>query len=335
MTKQIAVMINRVSQLTASGVAAIAVVRFTGPGVDAFLARRFSKPVLPGRCVHGLIQDDQRVIDDAVAVRSGEILDLNLHGGNWVVQSVLQLAQTDGFTLSDADATDGPTELWQQVLRALPLAKTPEAARMLLAQPKAWESPGDLQSIIDDPSGKWMLALPRVAIAGPANVGKSTLANQLFGQMRSITADLPGTTRDWVGEIANLDGLAVMLVDTPGIRATTDPIEDAAITSSAEQIRSADLVVLVLDQSQPLNQAIIHAYPTAIRVANKSDSESKWNATEIAAVQTVATTGIGIDKLRKEIRRRFACEPMDLSRARWWTENQRHDLVEKLQSKVV
>jgi small GTP-binding protein len=314
---------NRVCLLTGSGMSAIAVVRLSGPGVGAFLARRFSKPVPPGRCVHGILKLDDRVIDDAVAVLTGDILDLNLHGGSWVVQSALDLARTDGFDLSEIDAFDGDSDLWQQVLRSLPLARTPEAVRMLLAQPGAWESPGDLTEILKDHSGHWMLATPRVAIVGPANVGKSTIANQLFGQNRSITADLPGTTRDWVGEIANIDGLAVMLMDTPGLRETADPIEDAAIASSNAQIRSAELVVLALDQSLPLDHQMLAAYPTAVRVANKADTSVSWDAGEFNAIQTVATQGDGIDQLRMAIRRRFDCEPMDLSRARWWTQEQR------------
>ena len=325
---------NRVTVLTAPGVAAIAVVRLSGPGVPAFLERRFSKTVPIGRCVHGLLKDGDRIIDDAVAVRTGDILDLNVHGGTWVVHSVLALAQSDGFEISDADATDGDNEIWRQVLRSLPLAKTEQAVRMLLAQPKAWESPGDLHAIIEDQSGKWMLATPRVAIVGPANVGKSTLANQLFGQTRSITADLPGTTRDWVGEIANIDGLAIMLVDTPGIRATSDVIEGVAIAASSEQIRSADLVVLVLDLSLPLDRAMVDAYPTAIRIANKSDSTVQWDASEINAIQTVATIGRGIDRLRTEIRRRFGCEPIDVERARCWTDAQRIELRKKAEKNL-
>jgi len=254
-----------VTLLTAPGAAAIAVVRLSGPGVEAFLSRHFSRPVPTGRCVHGILRDGERIIDDAVAVRSGDVLDLNLHGGVWVVRSALQFAQSEGFAISDLMATDGPTEIWQEVLRALPHARTEQAVRMLLTQPAAWESISDPRKILGDSSGKWLIQTPRVAIVGPANVGKSTLANQLFGQTRSITADLPGTTRDWVGEIANLDGLAVMLLDTPGIRATNDPIEDAAIAGSAEQVRAADLVVLVFDQSAELDRAMLDAYPTCRR----------------------------------------------------------------------
>ena len=136
-----------------------------------------------------------------------------------LLKSAIQLAQKAGFEISNDNPRVGTDEIWQEVVDALPLAKTEQAVRVLLAQPAAWKSISDPKKILDDPSGKWLTQLPRVAIVGPANVGKSTLANQLFGQTRSITADLPGTTRDWVGEIANLDGLAVMLIDTPGAAA--------------------------------------------------------------------------------------------------------------------
>ncbi len=323
---------NRVILLTAPGVAAIAVVRISGTGVDAFLTRRFSKPVPIGRCVHGLLKSDDSVIDDAVVARcDSHIADLNLHGGTWVVQSTIHLAMADGFELSEpsVDSVDGHSEIWKQVQMALPLAKTPESVRMLLAQPAAWEQMGDAAAMIADESGWWMLNPPRVAIVGPANVGKSTLANQLFGQSRSITADLPGTTRDWVGEIANIDGLAVMLIDTPGIRATADPIETAAITQSSPQIRAADLVILVLDQSIPRDAAMLADYPGAIVVANKADRPAAWKAEDIGAVPIVATNGVGVDQLRKWIRGRFGWEGFNFARARWWTLDQRAELEER------
>jgi small GTP-binding protein len=319
---------NRVALLTAPGVAAIAVVRLSGPLVEAFLARHFSKPVVVGRPVHGDLRDGDRVIDDAIAVRFTDVLDLNLHGGSWVVRSVLMLAQSHGFELSDLRSTDGESEIWNEVLAALPLAATEQAVRMLLAQPVAWESIVDRAAVLADPSGRWLVQMPRVAIVGPANVGKSTLANQLFGQARSITADIPGTTRDWVGEIANLDGLAVMLVDTPGIRLIPDTIEAAAIAGSAEQIRNADLVLLVLDQSLPLDRAMLAAYPDAIRVANKSDAPPSWDAAGIGAVRTSAVFGRGMDTLRVAVRHRFGWEPMDLNQARWWNARQ-CDALEK------
>jgi tRNA modification GTPase len=166
-----------------------------------------------------------------------------------------------------------------------------------------------------------------VAVVGVPNVGKSTLANQLFAQERSITADQPGTTRDWVGEIANLDGLAVTLVDTPGLRETTDPIEREAIGRGHREIERADLVVVVLDPTQaPDGQRnLIRAHPNALAVVNKADRPATWEVADGAeAIPTVATTGEGMDALRLAIKRRFlGTTEIDTHRPRWWTRRQR------------
>ena len=319
---------DRATLLTPSLPAAIAVVRVAGPGVPAFLARRFSRPASVGRAVHGQLRDEAgHTLDDPVVVLChGHTADLNLHGGPWVVRSVLNLAERDGFTIAPAVA-DGPTPLWREVMDALPAAPTPATVRMLLAQPAAWATvrcdPAEVRAILNDPSGRWLTAPPTVAIVGPPNVGKSTLANQLFGQERSITADVPGTTRDWIGDVADLGGLAVHLLDTPGVRETADPIEAAAIVVAAERTRSADLVVLVLDRSVPLGdeeRRLMAAHPAAIVVANKADKAAAWNG---AAVSVVATTGGGVDELRAAIRRRFGCETIDPGQPRWWTDRQR------------
>src|SRR5213075_1287570 len=107
----------------------------------------------------------------------------------------------------------------------------------------------------------------------------STLANQLFGRERSITADVPGTTRDWVGELANVDGLMVMLVDTPGVRGTMDDIEREAIEVSRREVAGADLMIVVLDQTQDAREQVELAgkHAGGIVVANKKDKEAGWN----------------------------------------------------------
>jgi small GTP-binding protein len=220
--------------------------------------------------------------------------------------------------------------LEREMLEALPLAKTEEAIRVLLDQPRRWheflKSPkpalqGRVREILDNRSLWWMLHPPKIAIVGLPNVGKSTLANHLFGQRRSITADLPGTTRDWVGDWANIDGLPVQLIDTPGQRDSTDPIEQAAIAASRPQIDRADLVILVLDPTIPLQpeQAALRAkYSLAISVINKSDLAPTWEQ-PLSCIRTIATNGDGLDRLRDRIREHFDLRTQARREPCWWT----------------
>lgn len=334
---------GRAILLTPPGMAALAVVRVAGPGVASFLSAHFSRPVPPGRCVHGVLSDGATVIDDPVVVVSGEgsIADISLHGGSWVVQSALKLVQAAGFEIVNsasgplpAEAVDGADAFEREMLQYLPLARTELAVRVLLAQPRAWRellsnlpvAKGEAQRLLEDRSLHWLLHPPRVALVGAPNVGKSTLANQLFGQERSITADLPGTTRDWVGEIANIDGLAVTLVDTPGVRVTADTIEGAAIGAAIQEIKAADLVVVVLDVSIPFGgaqEALVGQFPNAVRVVNKMDLPHNWPSQGMNGVFISAQSGQGIDALQTAILEHFDCRNLNPSRPRCWTERQR------------
>src|SRR5882672_435110 len=91
----------------------------------------------------------------------------------------------------------------------------------------------------------------QIAIVGEPNVGKSSLFNALVGGARAIVTPMPGTTRDLVTEVVDLDGLRVTLVDTAGLRDTTDPIEVEGVARSHQAVAVADLVLSVEDQSRP------------------------------------------------------------------------------------
>jgi len=117
----------------------------------------------------------------------------------------------------------------------------------------------------------------RAAIVGRPNVGKSSLLNCLLRINRAIVTDIPGTTRDTLEETLNLQGIPLVLVDTAGISAlAADPIERLGIERSRAALARADLVLLVLDASEPLTDAdrsiaaLVHDQPTIV-LLNKMD----------------------------------------------------------------
>lgn len=86
-----------------------------------------------------------------------------------------------------------------------------------------------------------------VVLAGQVNVGKSSLLNALLGRRRALVSDIPGTTRDFIEESININGLPVRLVDTAGLRQSTDSIEAEGIELARELLAQADATLLVLD----------------------------------------------------------------------------------------
>jgi tRNA modification GTPase len=143
----------------------------------------------------------------------------------------------------------------------------------------------------------------QVVIAGPPNVGKSSLFNALIGTSRAIVTEIPGTTRDLVTETVDLDGLRVTLVDTAGLRVTTDVIESEGVIRSGRALEVADVILDVSDVSQ-VNPSV---EPTAFRaskarrlaVANKCDLTAAWARDDVVCVS--ALTGQGLDELRCRI----------------------------------
>jgi tRNA modification GTPase len=92
-----------------------------------------------------------------------------------------------------------------------------------------------------------------IAIVGKPNAGKSTLLNTLLNENRAIVSDIPGTTRDTIEEVINIDGILFRLIDTAGIRShSTDVIETAGIERSIEKMKQADLVIYLFDVAEPV-----------------------------------------------------------------------------------
>ncbi len=155
-----------------------------------------------------------------------------------------------------------------------------------------------------------------LAIVGRPNVGKSSLFNRLVERDRAIVTATPGTTRDLVTETVSLDGIPVKLVDTAGIRDSLDEAESIGVGKSMEALTDADLVLLVLDSSEPVQDEDrrlfeLVAQRSAILVENKSDitsSEFAVPGSNLCSVRTSAVTSEGIRELRKEILRHVGGE---------------------------
>ena len=152
-----------------------------------------------------------------------------------------------------------------------------------------------------------------LAIVGRPNVGKSSLFNRLVERERAIVTATPGTTRDLVSETVAIGGIPVKLVDTAGIRKALDEAESIGIRKSMEALADADLVLVVLDASQPAaaeDSGLLAQVQgrTAIVVENKVDrAESSAQLSAVSSqlpfVRTSALTGDGIDALRGQILR--------------------------------
>ena len=150
----------------------------------------------------------------------------------------------------------------------------------------------------------------RVTITGRPNVGKSSLFNSLIQRERAIVTDIPGTTRDTLSEVIDLEGIPVILTDTAGLRDTTERIETLGIERTRRAMGDSDLVLVVLDGSTdlgPSDQELIAQTESARRlvVLNKSDLPSfKAQPCCIDALEAInvsARTGEGLANLRGAI----------------------------------
>ncbi len=176
-----------------------------------------------------------------------------------------------------------------------------------------------------------------LAIVGSPNVGKSSLFNRLVERERAIVTATPGTTRDLVSETVALGGIPIRLVDTAGIRQALDEAESIGIRKSMEALADADLVLVVLDASQPgtaEDEALMRHTEgrPAILVGNKCDlgSSGQWSVVsgQFARVRTSALTGEGIAELRAEILRHIGGETGVQAEAGFLTNARHQGLVQ-------
>ncbi|MDA8118552.1 MAG: tRNA uridine-5-carboxymethylaminomethyl(34) synthesis GTPase MnmE [Gammaproteobacteria bacterium] len=142
----------------------------------------------------------------------------------------------------------------------------------------------------------------RVAIAGPPNAGKSTLLNALAGHEAAIVSPYPGTTRDLVRERVVIEGLALELTDSAGLRATDDPVEREGIRRAEVALAQADCVLWLVDDSAETPPP---APPASLIIYTKIDISGRASGPCPEGYAVCAPTGAGIAALRAGLRARF------------------------------
>ncbi len=152
----------------------------------------------------------------------------------------------------------------------------------------------------------------QVALAGVPNAGKSSLLNRMLGWDRSIVSPVPGTTRDYVSEEIDLDGVLLRFVDTAGLRESDDVIEAQGVRLSHQALRNSQIVLHVIDgEREPYDLPdlnIADVTPQIIHVFNKSDvrdAQADYAAVlpkDAVCIAVSCKTGAGIDELRRRLR---------------------------------
>jgi tRNA modification GTPase len=247
--------------------------------------------------------------------------EIHCHGGMQVVEWVLEQVMKNGATITSWKKliSPEPATLRTIALRNLTKAMTLRAANVLLDQSlgafdRAIRRITELfdQSRVNAasdglnrllrwaPLGRHLTTPWRVAICGPPNVGKSSLVNALAGFRRAVVTPTPGTTRDVVTTLIALDGWPVELLDTAGVRVTTEELEGEGIRRGEAAARAADLVVWVMDRSTSPQPPPKDLEP--LLVINKADLPSLWDAPSFGPAPLVsATTGDGIGAFAEAI----------------------------------
>jgi tRNA modification GTPase len=335
-----------VCRLTAQGRGAIAVLRVWGPRAleiaDAVfrphrggrLADTRRGQLRLGRIGHGL--GDEVVV--VVLEEEPLAVEVQCHGGEAAVSLVVEALQAAGAISSDGASL--ANQCWDDPFAHDALVDLARAPTLLTAEILLDQAHGALREALDrldrsldlEPDrvlvdietlirrsqvGLRLLDGWSVVIAGRPNVGKSRLFNALVGFARAIVDPTPGTTRDVVSFKTSFAGWPVELMDTAGLRETLDPIETIGITQSRHEQRQADLNLLVLDRSLPLeliDLELMATNPSALLVGNKSDLDLAWHGPDSSVhgrnmVIVSAETGDGLTDLIAAIVARLIALP--------------------------
>ena len=336
--------------MTGPGVGAIATVQLFGDSAQDVLQKAFrrkgDKPfeLAEGRILLGDIVDGGERIDEVtVGCEGPHAFAIHCHGNPLIVKAVMETLRRQGAETVPAEQLLSMTftsqntydSIGREAKLGLATVKTMAGAAILSNQGKAglsakvrqWRDTLDsisLEEIATEAGdilghsepARLIIFGCTIALIGPPNTGKSTLLNTLAGREKAIVSDIRGTTRDWVSAEIHLPPLAATIIDTAGLdggASASGGIDQAAQRKSLEITKRADLVLLVLDISQPAEQlseplATLLVGRRVVTVLNKADLPSRLDVARLPGVsgpviQMSARQGRGIDDLIHAIHR--------------------------------
>lgn len=331
-----------VTQLTPTGRGAIATLALHGPLANACITKCF-RPLSPvahhgflvGKIYVGVWHGGapEECGEELVVCRTAEnCFEIHCHGGQVAVDNIIAaLAACECVSQPWASAATTQQPAWKRhALQALTQATTERTALILLDQfhgaldhaiaevidamagGEHAAATGQLQALCDRAAiGRRLTAPWSIVIAGPPNVGKSSLLNALLGYHRAVVFDQPGTTRDVVAAQTAIDGWPVQLADTAGLRDSSNPLEADGIARTRSQMATADLVIAVASvekhSSWPASATVDS---DALRVVNKVDLVARLpEPPDAEAIYVSARTHAGIDQLIAAISHRLVPTP--------------------------
>ena len=367
--------------MTGKGTGAISTIQVFGDAAETIIREVFkpvgSKPAefTTGKILLGTINDGSETIDQVtIGCEVENSFAIHCHGNPLIVEMIMQLLQRLGAELVTAEQLLAKKLTAQEHLNSIAVeaklaqikAKTLQGTKIIANQidaglgkkAKEWlekmyaislsEIVGEVKQILrNSHTARLIINGCKVAIVGPPNSGKSTLLNCLAGRQKAIVTDIKGTTRDWVSARCQIGPLSVELIDTVGLdeklaATAKDTIGKAAQKKTAEILEEADLVLLVLDGSQPADQLDDRLIKktcdkktvTVLTLLNKSDLPAKFDTAKLPealgdTVQISAKFGTGIENLTGKIREACGVADFDLQQPVCFTKRQ-ENLIEQL-----
>jgi tRNA modification GTPase len=371
--------------MTGKGTGAISTVQVFGDLAEEVVKKIFSPAAAvpaefkTGKILLGKILDGDQTIDQVTLGCEGQNnFAIHCHGNPLIVADIMQLLQRCGVTLLSAEQLLTKILSSQKAVNTIAIearlarlkAKTIEGTKIIANQIDAglakkaavWLENIDETSLKkisteaerileSSQTAKLIIDGCTAALIGPPNSGKSTLLNCLAGRQKAIVTDIKGTTRDWVEAVCRIGSLSLRLIDTAGLdeelNAPEDVIEQTAQKKSIEILEQADLVLLVLDNSQTnerLNKGFLKRISGkhVLTVLNKCDLTPGFDTKKFIrrgglpesmsnSIRISAKEGTGIENLLEKVRQICGVTDFDLKTPVCFTQRQ-NDLLQQLKN---